>query len=199
MSRLRFSRQDGVVLVITLFVLVAMSITAVILFRKIDIATLIAGNIAFKQGTTLAADLGVEAARTWLNANSGLSLESNQTGSAYFASFPYNSNPALQVDFHGRDASTTNDFDWTTAATVTRPVNDPYTISYVIHRLCDAPGKPTSVACQRSAVGGVTLSTKGTPSYGGYAIAAATQVYYQVTVRISGPRNTVSHVQAILN
>jgi len=199
MSHLRISRQEGVVLVITLFVLVAMSITAVILFRKVDIATLIAGNIAFKQGTTLAADRGVETARAWLNANTGLTLESNQSAGGYFASYPYNSNPALQIDFHGRDSNTSNDFDWSTAATVTPDLNDPYTIDYVIHRLCDAPGKPTSVACQRSAIGGADLSTRGTPSYGGYAIAAATQVYYQVTVRVRGPRNTSSFVQAILN
>ncbi len=203
MRRSRLSGQQGVVLAITLFVLVAMSLTAIILFRKIDIATLIAGNIAFKQGTTMIADRGVEAARTWLTANSGISLDGNQTiggQNAYYANYPYNSNPDLRIDFHGRDALTGNNFDWSTAASVP-PMNasDPYAISYVIHRLCDAPGLPTSVGCQRSSIGGASASTRGAPSYGGYALATATQVYYQVTVRVNGPRNTVSYVQAVLN
>lgn len=202
-------RQAGVVLVITLIVLVALSLAAIILFRKVDMAMLIAGNIAFKQGTTLAGDRGVEAARSWLNANQGVPLEGDKaiaapvfataTANAYHASFPYNSNPALRIDFHRRDASAGNDFDWATAATLPPSgANDPYTIQYVIHRLCDSPGKPTSVSCQRSSVGGASASTKGAPSYGSYALATATQIYYQVTVRVSGPRNTVSYIQVIL-
>ena len=203
------SRQNGVVIVITLIVLVAMSLTAILLYRKVDIAVLIAGNIAFKQGTSMTGDRGIESARTWLNANSGIALEANQSigapysatsKNAYYASFPYNSNPALRIDFHGRDTSTANNFDWTTAATLpAASASDPYVISYVIHRLCDAPGKPTAVSCQRSSIGGATASTKGTPSYGGYALATATQVHYQVTVRVTGPRNSVSYIQAILN
>lgn len=205
----RPSRQQGVVIVVTLIVLVAMSLTAITLYRKVDIALMIAGNIAFKQGTTLAGDRGVEAARAWLTANSGVALDADQnvgapfsasSRSAYHANYPYNSNPALRIDFHGRDTSTANDFDWSTAAIVPPfDASDPYTISYVIHRLCNAPGKPTSVSCQRSAVGGASASTKGAPTYGSYALATATQVYYQVTVRVAGPRNSVSYVQSILN
>lgn len=208
MSYRSFRRQGGVVLVITLVVMVALSLAAIILFRKVDMAMLIAGNIAFKQGTTLAGDRGVEAARGWLNANSGIPLEADQTipagafatlaRAAYHSSYPYNANPALRIDFHRRDTDAANDFDWNTAATLPPAANDPYTVQYVIHRLCELPGKPTSVSCQRSTIGGATASTKGAPSYGGYALATALQIYYQVTVRVSGPRNTVSYIQVIL-
>lgn len=204
------NRQRGIVIIITLIVLVAMSLTAIVLYRKVDVALLIAGNIAFKQGTTMAGDRGVEAARAWLSANSGVSLEADQnvsgsaytttTKAAYHANYPYNSNPALRIDFHGRDTSTGNDFDWSTAATVPAvSANDPYVADYVIHRLCSAPGKPTSVSCQRSSTGGASASTKGAPTYGSYALATATQVYYQITVRVRGPRNSVSYIQAIVN
>lgn len=185
-------RQRGVILIITLLVLVALSLTAISLTRTVDTAMLIAGNIAFKQGTTAMADRGIEAARTWLAVNAGSPLEANSPASGYYANWQ-------DVDFIGNDATKT-DFDWDSVpALAAMSANDPYTVRYVIHRLCELPGQPTAVPCQKTPVGGATLSTKGSATYGSQALATSSQVYFQVTVRVNGPRNAVSHVQAILN
>jgi type IV pilus assembly protein PilX len=70
-------------------------------------------------------------------------------------------------------------------------------VSYVIQRLCELPGDPASVNCIRAAGASSTSSgTKGAASYGGYAISAPTGAFYRITVRVTGPRNTVSFVQA---
>ncbi len=58
--------QKGVVLFIALIVLVALTMAGIALVRSVDTANIIAGNLAFKEGTLQAADLGVEAAVTAL-------------------------------------------------------------------------------------------------------------------------------------
>ena len=68
-------RQQGVVLIISLVVLVAMSIAAIALMRSADIATRIAGNLAFRQSGAQAADLGMEVAARWLVDTANLSSD----------------------------------------------------------------------------------------------------------------------------
>lgn len=176
-------RQRGVILIIVLLVLIALSLTAVSLARTTDTALLIAGNIAFKQGTTAMADRGVEAARRWLLDNAGDALENSIPDEAYFAS------NAVAVDFTG------NDDWWDGAKTLAAAgAGDPYTVRYVIHRLCEKSGAYTDVGtgCQ-------TPSTSIPCNDQPCDPPAPSSPYYQVTVRVDGPRNTVSHVQAILN
>ena len=66
-SRRRSARpaQSGMVLIVTLIVLAAMTLAGIALVRSVDTAVMIAGNLAFRQGATIAGDAGVEAARTW--------------------------------------------------------------------------------------------------------------------------------------
>ena len=61
--------QSGVVLFIALIILVAMTLAGIALMRSVDTNVLIAGNLAFRQATTLAGDWGIEEARSWLTAN----------------------------------------------------------------------------------------------------------------------------------
>jgi len=41
-------------------------------------------------------------------------------------------------------------------------------------------------------------STQNAPDYSGYALTIKNEVYYRITSRIEGPKNTVSFVQAIV-
>ena len=52
--------QRGVILFIALIVLVAMSLAGIALMRSVDTNVMIAGNLAFRQGATLAADRAFE-------------------------------------------------------------------------------------------------------------------------------------------
>jgi type IV pilus assembly protein PilX len=191
--------QQGVVLFIALIVLVAMSLAGIALMRSVDTNVLIAGNLAFRQSNTMFGDTGVEAGRAWLSANAG-SLNSNQPG----GNLHYWANYQLGVDFIGATADTTDDYNWAQAATVAAP--DPaFSISYVIHRLCGGTGAPSDAGakCMQASAGGGSgssgLGTKGVVSYGVQALPGTSTIFYRVTVRVRGPRNTLSYVQAILN
>jgi Tfp pilus assembly protein PilX len=189
--------QRGVILFISLIVLVAMTLAGIALMRSVDTNVLIAGNLAFKQGTTAVADIGVEAARNWLSAPSG-SLDQDQPG----ASFYWANWQQGQSDFMGATATTSDDYNWGQAGTATSP--DPaYTIQYVIHRLCGSAGKPSDIGtCLQSSVasgGSGTGGSKGVVSYGQQALPSVSTIFYRVTVRVTGPRNSTSYVQAILN
>ena len=181
--------QRGAVLFIALIVLVAMSLAGLALMRAVDTGTLIASNLAFKQSATAAGDEGIEAARGWLLSNGGPPLYSDIPASAYYSTMQNN------VDLIGSDP-TKPDFDWSTAVTIGTDAAG-NTVKYVIQRLCDLPGDPASVNCIR-ATGSSSNSTgtRGAVSYGGYAISVPTGAFYRITVQVTGPRNTLSYVQA---
>ena len=61
-SRRQPASQQGMVLLIALVVLVAVMVAGIAMIRSVDTATLVAGNLAFEQAATHAADRGVEAA-----------------------------------------------------------------------------------------------------------------------------------------
>jgi Tfp pilus assembly protein PilX len=191
--------QRGVVLFVALIILVAMTLAGIALMRSVDTNVLIAGNLAFRQANTMYADTGVEAARAWLTANVA-SLNNNQPAGATW----YWANYQLGLDFISGTSSTADDYNWSQAATVASP--DPaFEITYVIHRLCGGTGAPTdaSAKCMQasagSGAGSSGLGTKGIVSYGGQALPGTSTIFYRVTVRVRGPRNTLSYVQAILN
>ncbi|MGZ5651056.1 MAG: pilus assembly PilX family protein, partial [Usitatibacter sp.] len=62
------NRQQGVVLLIALTVLVAMSLAGVALMRSVDNTVVVAGNLAFKTASVQVADYGSQQAVTWLAA-----------------------------------------------------------------------------------------------------------------------------------
>jgi type IV pilus assembly protein PilX len=191
--------QQGVVLFVSLIILVAMTLAGIALMRSVDTNVLIAGNLAFRQANTMYADTGVEAARAWLTADVA-SLNNNQPGGALH----YWANYQLGVNFLGTAPVAGDNYNWAQAATVAAP--DPaYTIAYVIHRLCGGTGAPSdaSAKCMQASAGGGAgssgLGTKGVVTYGVQALPGISTIYYRVTIRVSGPRNTLSYVQAIVN
>ena len=191
MNPVGYRAQRGVVLFVALIVLVAMTLAGIALMRNVDSGTIIASNLSFRQVATYAGDLGTEAARNWLTGTS-ISLDSNSTTNAYYATWQ------TDVDLIGNDASKT-DFDWSTAATVSGSPTG-YTVRYVIHRLCETQGATTSSACVKTtgASSSASASTKGAANYGTLAISVSTSALYRVTVRVDGPRNTLSYIQSSL-
>jgi hypothetical protein len=185
------SRQQGAVLFIALIVLVAMSLAGVALIRGVDTANLIAGNLAFKQYASHGGDWGAEQARAWLQA---------QPAGALYGEVPGIYSPAMQtgLDFTATDPSA-SDFDWD--ANSAGPFTDPAgnDVRYVIHRMCDLAGNPSAVNCVRTSLGGTVGGTQGGATYGGAALPSTSQIYYRITTRVTGPRNTVSYVQVMTN
>jgi type IV pilus assembly protein PilX len=80
-------RQAGVVLIIALIVMVAMTLAALSMMRSVDTNNLIAGNLAFQRAATHSGDTGVEAAIAWLEANNtGVTLNNDDPTNGYDAS-----------------------------------------------------------------------------------------------------------------
>jgi Tfp pilus assembly protein PilX len=172
-------KQRGVVLFIALIVLVAMTLAGLALIRSADTANSVAGNFAFKQGTLTVADAGVEAALAALPTIVTTTLDSTTT--TYF--------PTRQaVDAKGVPTTIT----WSSVPIATTISG--YDVQYVIDRLCEGPAPVTDIVgrCVRDVgTGG------GTKKAGGIVFSASNVVYYRATIRVTGPRNTSSFVQAI--
>lgn len=195
--KLNPSRQQGVVLIIALIMLVAMTLGGLALMRSVHTTTAIAGNLAFQQAATNAADTGVETAVAWLeNNNAGTNLHNNIPGSGYAASKTVADDPSGNQDWTEL---------WTAiwvprgVATVTQNGGgaDPSgnTVQYVIQRLCNGTGNPLSAAAG-CAVSPIAATQTGNSMSGGTAhLTVNTQVYYRITVRVTGPRNTASFIQ----
>lgn len=194
-------RQRGVVLFIALIVLVAMTLAGIALVRSVDTSNVIAGNLAFRQSATHSGDAGIEAAIIWLSANN--------TGLTLFDDDPVNGYVSFRQD-PGIDPNTglteTWDHFWNNSldkaspkAIVTMATDGSgNTVSYIIHRLCAGKGDPnaTTTACVTNLnQSNVQGSSKGA---GVIALQGSTQVYYRITARIAGPKNTVSYVQSII-
>lgn len=186
------ARQRGISLMMSMIVLVALSLAGIALMRSVDTSTVIAGNLAFQQSATMSGDVGTETAVAWLEANnSGTTLQSSIVAQGYAAT---RQDPAANQNW---------DAFWTAvlasqSVTLTTDTTTGNTVSYAIQRLCNAAGDPVSpgVDC---AVPQTTGSTAGSSKGSGVvALLYNSQIYYRITTRIAGPRNTVSYVQTIV-
>lgn len=195
------ARQRGLALVVALIVLIAMSLAGTAIVRSVDTSFLIAGNLAFRRGATTSGDAGVEAARTWLLANNGSALQADKADQGYYAT----SQDALDLTGNATPGNASDDLDWTAAGSEVKCLAADAggnTACYVIHRLCNATGALDASTCstQQTARGGSSLGA--TRPMGTYQERSWTEVatmgYYRVTVRVAGPRENVSFVQAFL-
>jgi Tfp pilus assembly protein PilX len=201
-TRLALRRERGAILFVALIVLVAMSLAGIALMRSVDTNVLIAGNLAFRQGATAGGDWGVEDARAWISGNAAILNQDQPPGATfYWANWQQNldligNNPDPLVADYNWNSSDPRDLGFDTAGNQ---------VKYVIHRLCDTAGAPNVVQCVKSSLsgagGGVPCAgcSNQVQPLGGGNVAPGTAVLYRITVRIAGPRNTVSFVQAVLN
>jgi Tfp pilus assembly protein PilX len=189
------------VLFLALIALVAMTIAALALIRAVDTANVISGNFAFKQSTLQMAEIGIERAVTDLPTITSTSLDAAwSSAGACTTACQYYPTMAATTDSKGKPLTADANgvvytIDWNAVPTVTSPLSG-YEIRYVIDRLCQGPAPVTDLV-------GKCLSdtpiSGGTKKSGGIVFSATNTVYYRATVRVTGPRNTESYVQAILS
>lgn len=188
--------QRGVVLLIALIVLVAMTMVGLAVMRASGGSVLMAGNLSFRQNATVASDYGVEIARAWLRNQGSVTLKSNQPGVAgglgYFAVWDNTFNPAAFTGWYEPNAGAQD--------------TGGHRVDYVIHRMCalegassekDDPPPPPDQECV-TLQGALKTGSKGGVQYGEKALAGSAQVYYRITARVRGPKNTTSIVQAMV-
>lgn len=206
-------RQRGASLLFALMAMVVLGFAAIALTRSVDTGTLIIGNLSFKQHTLQASGSGAEEAIGWLQANvTTTTLDNDSPANGYYAA------PNPRLDFTGNRTSALDQWaminwdgnclgvpvanrgDCSIVPRLGSTVNG-NTIQYVIFRLCNAPGTAgAGNSCVRpSSTGSAVSAERGELQPGGRLTTAAVSPYFQVIVRTTGPRNTVSYTETMVH
>lgn len=198
--RLAKSRQQGVALFFALIALVVLMLAGVALVRSVDTSTIIAGNLAFKQAANASADAGLARAVTWL-ANE----QTTSVGVDPFvtAAHTYNvSKPAVgyysYVDDAGFDVF--DDANWVDGRSSPESTDaSGNRVRYIVQRMCRTPNQLLSVNdCLFSDASNEidSMKVKGATEIINNSSSSSPMV--RITVRVDGPRNTVSYIQAFV-
>lgn len=204
-------RQSGVVLFIALVVLVAMTMGGLALMRSTDTANVIAGNVAFRQAALQEADVGTETAFRVLSDPlvGGYINNKNTTAKPrYYATMEVLRPSGMPKVVYGMKADDAVDIHADVYATGDGGIGPSGNrVRYVIERLCrqtdDTP--PSSPATPEEMLVNCLVYTPASVSNSSQNSAkiklnpiSLTTFYYRVTVRVDGPRNTLSITQATL-
>ncbi|MFZ4537507.1 pilus assembly PilX family protein [Propionivibrio sp.] len=213
-------RQSGMVLLLALIVMISMTLAGLGLMRSVGTATAITGNMAFQQAATMSGQSGVEEAIAWIEKqeeNKTDFLIKNYPDRSFYVADALNTLtlPVIVPDpdpTQGKPGVRNGVFYWSSywddvwaksdAPTRTPKKLDIYPdeagnhVSYVIDRLCVSTGAINSATCSESPVN--FTSAGSSQAAGGSPIQSVVQAYYRITVRIQGPRNTQSFIQAII-
>lgn len=206
-------KQQGSILLVTIVIVLMMMIASIGLMRSIESGNVAAANIAMAQNNQLVADWGVERGFEWLY-NNRTNLDNNNASNGYYA-------------IHTVAGGFLSDANWLDAAkwagakvynsgtTPAPPAG--YTVRVIINRMCENAGA-VNASGQSCSKGATTQSTSGSKKIkignAEYVIGAAAEaggsagggavytvpgnIYYRVTVRVEGPRNSLSVVQSML-
>lgn len=204
-------RESGVMLLFTLIILVLMTLGGIALMRSMNTTNMIAGNMAFQQSTTQSADTGVEAAIAWLESNNAISgvLYTSLPSFGYSASSTNLTSDQLGEEFW--NLMTPGGVCYLplagNACSASHGLTDAAgnNVSFMIQRLCNGTGDPTSNSCEIVPGSSAATATANSGSNEGAgeevisSVGVNTSVYYRITVRVIGPRNTTSYIQSIVS
>lgn len=203
-SSQRCETQRGAVLLFTLIALVAMTIAALALVRSVDTATLIAGNLAFRQSATASGDGGVEDAVTALEGIQAANLAKNVYMDATHgfnltnAAAAYYSNLDLTMDM-------TADSTWVDGVSSAEAIDSSGNrYRYIIQRMCRDANQVLSApnclfAGGDSDSSGMSVPLPSDICEGAGCPTAGQAPQYRITVRVTGPKNTISYIQALVH
>lgn len=199
-------RQRGVVLFIALIVLIAMTMAGIALIRSTDTASVISGNVAFRQAALQESDVGTDAAFRALSDALGAGYIANKAvsvGPRYFATMQALNASGVPTIF---DNMSPNDAVDTSDAYGTGVGPNGNRVRYVIERMCNPiPATLASPATEAEIKANcITYTPASVSNSSRNALriklnsVSMPSVYYRVTIRVDGPRNTVSMAQAVL-
>ena len=183
--------QRGTMLIIALIVLVAMTLAGIATMRSVDTATVMAGNIAFRQSALNAADQGVQAAFALLQPLTSSTLNRDGAVAGYLSSAP-----ATEPDWMDENA-------WAGAAKLNGGAPDAAgnVVWYLIQRLCTLGNVDATAGGNRcgSTVNTAALSKEGEDNFrlSGGEFSTQVQVQYRITARAVGPRRSIAIVQML--
>ncbi len=206
-------RESGFILLISLIILLVMMIASIGLMKSVEANNASSTNLALGQNSQLIADWGVERAFEWLNKNKSV-LDDSSPDDGYFATSVGGSAVLNDKEWIGKASwDSAKVFDSTTNPSP--PAG--YTVRVLINRMCSATGavNETGQSCSKGAsslssgdgselkIGSDTYGVGASGSNGGSVGGGSNyivpgNVYYRVTVRVEGPKNTLSIIQSMI-
>lgn len=172
--------QAGVVLFMALIALVVITLAGIALVRSVTTGNLIAENRAYRLAAVQASDTGVEAAFSLLG-NTIAASPDTAISNAYF--------PVMQA----LQADGTPVTSW---SAIPATSIQGYAVQFVIERMCTGTVPITSVSTSCMTANGAAQND-GSKQAGRPALSSGGSVYYRITVRVKGPKNTTSIVRSI--
>lgn len=196
-------RQQGASLFVALIALIVMTLSGLALIRSVDTATLVSGNLAFKEAAVSVADRGTSAAVNFLNTTATVSNAD--------ANLPAGCAPQTCQYYSEAQSSSENTkgvplINWG-STNIPSVDQDGFKYQFVIERLCREGGSVVLGAtpraesmkdCFANAIDGLNSNLQ--QSQGSQSVKAAELgIVYRVTTRVSGPQNTETIVQTLLS
>jgi len=188
--------QRGLTLFLALIVLVAMMLSGIALFRTADSGIFVAGNIALQKSATRQGDFGTE--RVAARITDSCDVLQDAVGG--------NADDGYVADGLAHMPSASQGWaDWwqtyaeSRAVTMPEDSNTRNTVSYLVLRLCEGPGKPfvdtrcsgpPYPPCQSSQRSSLESCSPNLPP---------SIVHYLVINRVRGQNNTLSYVQTLMS
>jgi Tfp pilus assembly protein PilX len=194
--------QQGVVLFVALIVLIVMALVGVAMMRGSGSGVSIAGNLAFKQNATNVGDLGTEAARTWLLAQTAGALSTDQGAIGYWSSWCGKvavPGTACGPTDGGADVDPSQ-LDWTNSQLATANDGTGNQVRYIVHRLCQTSGIAANDPAQHcaDAMTAGQGTSKGGVGYPGTGPSIVSNPFYRISSQVTGPKNTTSYIQVVI-
>ena len=182
------NHQKGNSLLFTLIVLTSLLFGAIALFRSTDLGAMVAGNLAFKEGSVNAADTAIKDAFTKINALANLDVDVT-TGYYYYHIQRKTTSDGIpcSLQFDASGTCSNSNINWSNPVNV--GINQ---VSYQIDRLCKAtPGPDPTLNCLVEQ----QYSASGNGVGDGGSSGNRDAIFYRVTIKIVGANNTESYVQ----
>lgn len=214
------NRQQGVVLVIAMIALVAISLAGVALMRTVDTSNVVSGNIAFNEASIQIADIGAELAYQQVNANLYYDHTTHADGSLVeyhndtanpgnITGYALNPNTGCESQtncpnyYYMTLQSNPAGLAWyqVQANQVTPALPSGYSLQYRIERMCAATGLATfkdasgNENCRALPIytAGVLQANPLVDPNGTQSFAG--KLFYRITVKVTGPKDTTAQAQ----
>jgi hypothetical protein len=170
-----------VTIVVVLILMSVMLLGGLALARMAGVGTLVAGNVTMRERALQASEVGINTAYASVRALTTSQLAANAGGWSLAAERTPDANGLPSgVDWNGTGASAPAAID----------ING-YSVQYVVERMC-ATAAPADIASE-CLLKGVDIPVKDAS---GLAPPVAQQ--FRITVRVTGPRDTRTYVQALV-
>ena len=198
--------QAGVVLFIALVALLVMSLGAVALIRSVDTNSQITGNVSYKQTAQESSSYGIENMADTLGIKLTAYQEVDDAGNGYHATCK-TFDQGVTNPCNGSDL--TDEDNWSPGTTSRLASGlaianglDAYgnKIQYIVERMCKSAGPATKANCLMVSSNANNNSKNVIDMPRADIPESLVEVpVYRVTVQVTGPKNTISYIQAFIS